>query len=102
MPKFYLHTPKSQGDMKAIREASKSMRCSYGFGGDKYYVTIGSSERLLTRMALSMDEANQLSILFNFDELIDPTAKDVNRVIKSARKNKLKGDELFWYLQNEL
>jgi len=62
----------------------------------------GSSEHLLTRMALSMDEAKQLSTLFNFEELIDPSAKDVNRVIKSARKNKLKGDALFWYLQTEL
>jgi len=113
MPQFNLHTPTSQGDMKARRNNSRkkvlpigiiaeSLQYAYGYDGDTYYVTEGALSHLVTRMILSLDEAKQLFNVLDFEELIEPNAKDISRVIKSARKNKLNGDDLFWYLQQEL
>lgn len=113
MPQFNKHTPKSQGDMKAIRENNRvqslptgiiaeSLGYAYGYDGDTYYVTEGSFYHLVTRMSLSQDEARQLFNVLDFEQLIEPHPKTISRVIKSARRLKLSNDELFWYLQQEL
>jgi len=113
MPQFNLNTPKSQADMKTIRENNRrqvlpvgiiaeSLGYAYGYDGDTYYVTEGSFYHLVTKIVLSQDEARQLFNVLDFEELVEPTSKDVSRVIKSARRLKLSNDDLFWYLQQEL
>lgn len=113
MPQFNIHLPKSQSDMKAIRENSRKLflpiglisenhNFSYGFNGDYYYVAESTFGYLVTRMQLAFEEAKQLFNALTFAEASEPKASDINNLIKSSRKEGLSGDNLFWFYVDAL
>ncbi len=109
MPQFNIHSPKSQSDMKAIRENSRKLflisenhNFSYGFNGDYYYVAESAFGYLVTRMQLAFEEAKQLFNALTFAEASEPKAIDINNLIKSSRKEGLSGDNLFWFYVDAL
>ncbi len=106
MPKFNLHTPKTQSDMKAMRMSQVSLpvgligennNFAYGYDGEKYYVTEGAFQYVVTRVHLAFEEAKQLFEALTFENASEPCAKVVNTLVKSARKQKLNGNDLFWH-----
>ena len=112
MPKFYTHTPKSQGNMKDVRVGNRkaslpigligeSSSFAYGYDGDKYYVTEGVFQYLVTGVNLAFDEAKQLFNALDFNNSIEPSVKSVSSAIKDSRKEKLSGDDLFWFLTDK-
>jgi hypothetical protein len=107
MAQFNIHSPKTQGDMKSIREASRKQvlpiglisenrNFAYGYDGDKYYVT-ESIGYLVTRMQLAFEEAKQLFNALTFVEASEPKSDTINSLVKSSRKQDLSGDNLFWF-----
>ena len=113
MPQFNIHSPKSQSDMKAIRENAKkhilpigliseNHNFAYGYNGESYYVTESAFAYLVTRMQLAFEEAKELFNALTFAEASEPKASDINNLIKSSRKEDLSGDNLFWFYVNGL
>jgi len=95
--------------MKAMRMSKVSLPVgvigenasfAYGYDGDKYYVTEGVFEHFVTRVSLSFDEAKQLFEALTFSNAVEPCAKMISKLISSARKNNLKGMDLFWHFEN--
>ena len=106
MPKFNLHTPKTQSDIKDMRIIKVSLPVgligenndfAYGYDGDKYYVTEGSFQYIVTRMHLSFDEAKHLFEALTFQNASEPCTKVINALVKYARINKINGKDLFWH-----
>ena len=112
MPQFNYHTPKTQSDMKAMRMSrttlpvgliGKNNSFSYGYDGEIYYVTEYSIlDYFVTKTALFFDEAKALFEALTFVGNPAPKPTKITKIIKSARKQKLSGDDLFWYFENEL
>lgn len=75
---------------------------AYGYDGKKYYVTKGFLGYLVTRIHLKFHEAKYLYEALSFLENVCPFKKNINTLIKSARKQKLTGDDLFWHFENGL
>jgi hypothetical protein len=108
MPQFNIHSPKTQSDMKAIRQQSmkailpiglisENHNFAYGYNGENYYVTESAFSYLVTRMQLAFEEAKQLFNALTFAEATEPKASDINNLIKSSRKEGLSGNNLFWF-----
>jgi hypothetical protein len=110
MPQFSIHTPKSQGDMAAIRKfAQLSKRSlpigvigennnfSWGFNGKYYYVTQGVLSHLLTQAHLSLAEAEKIFEALTFGNVEDVCSKALYITINQARKTGLSGDDLMWF-----
>jgi hypothetical protein len=51
---------------------------------------------------LVIDEAKQLFNALNSNDKTEPLTKSVSLAIKDARKQKLSGDELFWFLTDNI
>ncbi len=92
--------------MKAMRMSQVSLpvgligennKFAYGYDGEKYYVTEGAFQYVVTRMHLAFEEAKQLFEALTFENASEPCAKVVNALVKSARKQKLNGNDLFWH-----
>lgn len=112
MPQFNLHTPKTQSDMKAQRMNRTTLpigligennNFAYGYDGEKYYVTEYSIlDYFVTKTALLFDEAKALFEALIFVGKSAPKPTEITKLVKSARKQKLSGDELFWHFENAL
>ena len=111
MPLFNTNLPTTQGDLTKARlnkvllpigTIGESNNFKYGFDGDYYYVTEGILDYLVTRIHLQFDEAKQLFDALNFLEASEPNPKLIASTIRNARKQKLKGIELFWYFVESL
>ena len=111
MPQFSIHTPATQSDLAKARKVNNlkqnhfpvgvigdSNGFSWGYDGDTYYVAEGVFEHLVTKMALSLEEAKQLFNALVFSSAYEPSNKVVVSAIKAARKVKLSGDDLMWKL----
>ena len=97
--------------MKILRKAMRMSKVSlpvgligennnfaYGYDGEKYYVTENSIlDYLVTKTYLTFDEAKQLFDALTFNNEHAPAPTKVTRLIKSARKQKLNNDNLFWH-----
>ena len=75
---------------------------SYGYDGKKYYVTEGAFQYLVTRIHLTFDEAKQLFEALTFINSESTCIKKVSNVIKTARKAKWQGNDLFWWFVKTL
>lgn len=112
MPQFNLHTPKTQGDMRVMRMnrttlpiglIGENSNFAYGYDGEKYYVTEYSIlDYFVTKTALFFDEAKALFEALTFVGKPAPQPTEITKMVKSARKQKLSGDDLFWHFENEL
>ena len=112
MPQFNLHTPKTQSDMKAMRMnrttlptglIGENSQFAYGYDGEKYYVTEYSIlDYFVTKTALFFDEAKALFEALTFVGNPAPKPTEITKLVKSARKQKLSGDDLFWHFENSL
>lgn len=115
MPQFYPHTPTSQGDMAAIRKASRASKqvlpigiigeginFSWGYNGEFYFVSEGVLEYLVTRIHLTLEEAGKLFEALNFTESSEPCQQTIFKAIKTSRKEKLIGDKLMWFFVDAL
>ena len=116
MPQFSIHTPKAQCDMKQIRMQYKmqkttlpigiigqSTNFAYGYDGEKYYVTEYSIlDYLVTNMNLFFEEAKYLFEALTFVGNPAPQPKLITKIIKSARKQKLTNQDLFWHIVDSL
>jgi hypothetical protein len=85
-----------------IGTIAENLNFSYGYDGKKYYVTEGAFQYLVTRIHLTFDEAKQLFEALTFNNVEDICTKKVSNVIKSARKSKFEGDNLFWHFVKSL
>ena len=112
MPQFNFHTPKTQSDMKAIRMNKTTLPVgligenndfAYGYDGEKYYVTECSLlDYFVTKTALFFDEAKALFEALTFVGGAAPKPTEITKLIKSARKQKLSGSDLFWHFEKGL
>lgn len=116
MPQFYPHTPKSQCEMKAIREffrvskvllpiglIGENSNFAYGYDGEKYYVTEYSIlDYFVTKTALSFEEAKALFEALTFVGNPAPRPTRITELVKSARKQKISDNDLFWYFEEAI
>jgi hypothetical protein len=70
---------------------------AYGWDGEKYYVSEGVFQYLVTKIHLGFDEAKQLFNALCFMNCSEPCSKKLASAIKKSRKQKLHGDSLFWF-----
>ena len=106
MPLFNTNLPTPLGNLAKARKnkiklpvgtIGESNNFSYGFNGEYYYVTEGILEYYVTKIHLKFDEAKQLFDSLNFIDAVEPSPKTVAVAIRSARKSRLKGANLFWH-----
>jgi hypothetical protein len=117
MPQFAIHTPMTSQDLRAsinksklskttlpigLIGESKGLNFVYGYDGDKYYVAESVFEYLVTRVHLTFDEAKELFNALVFIDKTEPLTKSVSLAIKEARKQKLSGGDLFWFLTDNI
>jgi len=115
MPQFNYHTPKASSTMRSQINKMKMTKFtlpaglisennlfSYGYDGDKYYVSEGVMQYLVTGMHLVLDEAKELFNALTFNDCSEPCTKVISNSIREARKLKIHGDDLFWFLTDKL
>ncbi|PIB27194.1 hypothetical protein BFP78_15795 [Gaetbulibacter sp. 5U11] len=114
MPQFYNNLPSTDKAMKEARAEynriknlpigliGENNQFAYGWDGDKYYVVEGAFQYLVTKTYLVIDEAKQLFNALSFNNSSEPCQKQITYAIKEARKQKLSGDNLFWFLTDKI
>ena len=115
MPQFYNHLPATDKAMKEARAEynrvknlpigviGENNKFAYGWDGEKYYVTEYSIlDYFVTKTALLFDEAKALFDALTFVGNPAPKPTEITKLVKSARKQKLSGDDLFWHFENAL
>ena len=115
MPQFNQHTPMTQSDIRRYRIRYKMNRVikpigiigendyfKYGFDGSKYYVTHGVLDEFVTLISLTFEEAKHLFDAFNWCNTRSYSYRKVSDLIKSSRKLKINGDDLFWHFEDGL
>ena len=70
---------------------------AYGFDGQKYYVVEGVLQYYITKIHLTFDEAKQIFDALTFVGNVEICTKKIGSLVKLARKNKLFGQNLFWF-----
>jgi hypothetical protein len=115
MPQFSHHTPVSQGDLAHARKVAKLLQThfpvgcigeqgnfSWGFNGTTYYVAEGVLEHTVTKKVLSIDEAKQLFNALVFNAISEVHSSIIVKAINQAKKHRLSGDDLMWFLTDIL
>ena len=114
MPQFATHLPATDKAMKGARAEynrvknlpigliGENNQFAYGWDGDKYYVTEGVFQYLVTKMHLVIDEAKQLFNALSFNNCSEPCSKQITSALKEGRKQNLSGDSLFWFLTDKI
>lgn len=114
MPQFSKHLPSTDKAMKEARAEYNRVRSltigligesnqfAYGWDGDKYYVTEGALNHLVTKVHLTIDEAKELFNALSFNDCSEPCPKQIGSALKESRNQKLSGDDLFWFFEKQL
>lgn len=115
MPQFNHHAPVTQSDLARARFLSsleqsyypvgvigESSDFAWGFNGDHYYVAEGAFSFLVSKIHLAIDEAKQLFNALTFINASEPSPKTISLAVKSARKQRLSGDDLMWFFADKL